>query len=357
MRKRISQIMKIIPRKRIDVTYVVEPANWAIKSEGSNIVREAQYLEQHIRMKTSSRPYLINSKIIHFGSQFMFQNWLKFVSKDSKIIVTYFHGKLGENRLIDENLNFLISNQEAVERVIVSFAEMADRLQNYGLNPERLVKIPIGVPTNVFTISDNRTNLKEIRKKLGIPENIFLIGSFQKDGMGWGDGLDPKIVKGPDILVDTLKIVAGKSNVMVLITGPARGYVKNRLKALGIRYVHVFAKSESELVELYQILDLYIITSRDEGGPKGLLEALSTGCPVVTTPVGLATDIILANEFLTITSGFDANEIADRVMEIMHKPITNRDRLLLRSSTIDFDFRRIAELHLNKVYIPILSKG
>ena len=48
---------------------------------------------------------------------------------------------------------------------------------------------------------------------------------------------------------------------------------------------------------LYKILflDFYLVTSREEGGPMGLLESLSTGIKVITTNVGMAPDFIDKN--------------------------------------------------------------
>ena len=40
-----------------------------------------------------------------------------------------------------------------------------------------------------------------------IDQNKILIGSFQKDGDGWGDGNVPKLIKGPDLFLKTIKIL------------------------------------------------------------------------------------------------------------------------------------------------------
>ena len=42
----------------------------------------------------------------------------------------------------------------------------------------------------------------------------------------------------------------------------------------------------------YSALDIYVITSRIEGGPVPLLESMACGTPVVTTPVGMAREFV-----------------------------------------------------------------
>ena len=44
--------------------------------------------------------------------------------------------------------------------------------------------------------------------------------------------------------------------------------------------------------DLYNILDLYIVSSRIEGGPQAIMEAAYTKTPIVSTDVGVASEIL-----------------------------------------------------------------
>jgi glycosyltransferase involved in cell wall biosynthesis len=46
--------------------------------------------------------------------------------------------------------------------------------------------------------------------------------------------------------------------------------------------------------ECYQALDAYVVSSRDEGGPKAVLEAMACGVPLITTRVGQAVDLVVS---------------------------------------------------------------
>ena len=46
-----------------------------------------------------------------------------------------------------------------------------------------------------------------------------------------------------------------------------------------------------KLNKLYNILDLYIVSSRIEGGPQAILESSITKTPILSTDVGVASEI------------------------------------------------------------------
>ena len=177
-------------------------------------------------------------------------------------------------------------------KVITASSLIEERLLKWGVPQKKMVKIPLGVNTRLFNLPSSFQR-KSIRKILGISKECVVIGSFQKDGLGWKDGLDPKFIKGPDLFVSTLKLLSSWGYpVYALLTGPARGYVKRELEKSGIPYFHTYPKNHHDLISLYHALDLYLITSREEGGPMGLLESIACGTPVASTNVGMASDII-----------------------------------------------------------------
>ena len=47
-----------------------------------------------------------------------------------------------------------------------------------------------------------------------------------------------------------------------------------------------------KLNKLYNILDLYIVSSRIEGGPQAILESSITKTPILSTDVGVASEIL-----------------------------------------------------------------
>jgi glycosyltransferase involved in cell wall biosynthesis len=149
------------------------------------------------------------------------------------------------------------------------------------------------------------------RARLGLPETAFVVGSFSKDGVGMGEGLEPKLVKGPDVLLDALSRLRGRvPQLQLLLSAPARGYVKAGLERLGVPYRHAPVRAYRELSPLYHACDVCLAASRQEGGPKSVLEAMASGVPVVTTRVGQAGELVSHGENGFLVEVEDAEGLA-----------------------------------------------
>ena len=58
---------------------------------------------------------------------------------------------------------------------------------------------------------------------------------------------------------------------------------------------------------LYNILDLYLVTSRIEGGPQAIIEAGITKTPILSTDVGVAGEILHKDSIFDIHTFENAN--------------------------------------------------
>ena len=246
---------------------------------------------------------------IFFASQFFLTNddWLNLLPH--RIGFSYFHGlpRTGDEGFDDVYCG-LQKHHEKLSRVQVSHTEMRDAVLQSGIAPSKVFMIPIGINLNYFPYR-NAEMKKMARLELGVPHSAFVVGSFQKDGVGWGDGMEPKLIKGPDVFVETMKrLKTDIPELYVMLSGPARGYVKKGLAAAGIPYLHNYLRSYPDIARLFQAIDLYVVASRQEGGPKAVLESMATGVPLVTTRVGQAMDLVKhgGNAWMTAVEDVDA---------------------------------------------------
>jgi glycosyltransferase involved in cell wall biosynthesis len=245
--------------------------------------------------------------------------WLE---SSHRLGLSYFHGRPGTPGYpeFDEAFDTLRRHAQRVDRVQVTHAEMHDLVLEAGVDPARVFRIPIGVDLAHFPLSREGARARA-RATLGLPESAFLVGSFQKDGVGLGEGTEPKLVKGPDVLVATLERLSRSiPELTVLLTGLARGYVRRELEQRGIPHRHVLLGSREELARAYHALDAYLVTSRQEGGPKAVLEAMATGVPLVTTRVGQAPELVADGENGLLADVDDVDALGGAVERVYADP-------------------------------------
>ena len=210
-----------------------------------------------------------------------------------RLALAYMHGRPGTpgNPEFDAAHEALRRRPDRIARAQVTHDEMRELVLSAGVAEERVHRIRLGIDLESFPLVDDGRR-RVAREALGLPESAFVVGSFQKDGVGWGEGLEPKTIKGPDVLVRVLERLREVApELVVLLTGRSRGYVLRELDRRGIPARHVLADTRPELARAYHALDLYLVTSRQEGGPKAALETAAAGVPLVTTRVGQAQEL------------------------------------------------------------------
>ena len=175
-------------------------------------------------------------------------------------------------------------------------AEQVRRLTN-----KKIVSIPFWVDSDIWFEIKDKVGL---RKKYGFSNNDYIVGSFQRDTEG-SDLISPKLIKGPDILFKILQKISKKNpNLIVLLSGKRRNYLINKFNENNINYKYLEMVNLEELNELYNIIDLYIVSSRIEGGPQAIMEASIIKTPIVSTDVGIASEVLSKESIFSDESNF-----------------------------------------------------
>ena len=279
--------LNILTSRAYDLFYVVENADWSIRWDGKYITENLNQ-QKLLRSKVIVDDIGIRNKIIHYGSEntLIGKSGIKRLDATNKAVVTWFHVSPG-----DERTKYVPALNKIAAKVHTSCQITKRELISWGLKEDKIAVIPLGVDLGLFRPPTGNEKVA-LRKKFNIPDGKIVIGSFQKDGNGWGEGLEPKMIKGPDVFCDVVAGLNKKFDIHVLLTGPARGYVKRRLTEQGISFTHQYLDRYEKIAEYYRALDLYIVASRAEGGPKSILESMASGIPVVSSEVGMAPDAI-----------------------------------------------------------------
>jgi glycosyltransferase involved in cell wall biosynthesis len=153
------------------------------------------------------------------------------------------------------------------------------------------------------------------------------------------------------------KVVKRFRNARFVISGKGLSNEVEKLRVhaqkLGVKDNIVFTGyfPDSKLPRLYNAADVFAFSTFYENLPFAVLEALSSGLPVVTTNVGGIPEMIDSGKNGFLVQPFNARELADRILYFLEHPAASSEMALAARKTIEdrFDWRLIVEKVL-KVY-------
>jgi len=183
-----------------------------------------------------------------------------------------------ERSLRTFHLNRLLKKADMV--ISVSH-ELKDLIYRIGVHSERIHVIPNGVDTSLFYPMVQ----KDCRDRLGLnPEEkiVLAVGSLI-----YGKGFDRLIAIWPDLIA---RYQAAKL-LIIGAAGTGGGRAKQLRAMVATRDLEdcvtfIGHVQHAKLSLWYNAADLFCLSSRTEGSPNVLNEALACGCPVVATDVG-----------------------------------------------------------------------
>ena len=149
---------------------------------------------------------------------------------------------------------------------------LADRVKESYLKDYQVKVVPNAVDIEVF----KSKNKNSIREKYGIPIRkkiiLCLAADFEDER------------KGIKYFFESLKYITTK-NWMVVTAGKVVNYDKIKEVDFEIRQMG-YIKDKNEISDIYNIADIFCISSLDDNFPTTVLEALACGVPVVGFRVG-----------------------------------------------------------------------
>lgn len=251
--------------------------------------------------------------------------WNKLLTMPFKIFNTFFKKKIIATITND------LSHQETMAKKLIdkvdifvyASSKQKNVLEKLGVTSEKLIFNPFYVDENIFNKLD--ITKQEICNMLNIDyqviENKVLIGSFQRDSLG-SDLTQPKWQKDPDMLINIMKLL-DKNKYLLLLAGPRRHYVVEQCIKYNINYLflgdedYIINKKDDLLINnleitdmpyLYNLINIYVVSSKSEGGPKAIPESLLCKTKVISTDVGFASDL-LDKQYIFTSSEDAVNKI------------------------------------------------
>lgn len=237
------------------------------------------------------------------------------------------------------------------DKIISSSQKTADLLLSKGVARENIKIIPVGIDTDIYNPD---LDVSEIKKKLKFQDykNIILTVA----------GIIPH--KGQEFLIRAIPDVLQRyPDTLFLIVGPIRSETYYNelielIKDLNIEgNVRIFPEvTDAELYNYYQIADIYVQPSLEEGFCISILEAMSFGKPVIGTKTGAIPEFIQKSGAGILIDSESPEQICKAITTILLNPHKTRKMgTQARNYVVEnYSWREVAE-HTLDLYNNILK--
>jgi glycosyltransferase involved in cell wall biosynthesis len=271
-------------RPRLRVLFVVDFLYWVTATIARQICRTNAWIEPTLCswgvlreiLDLNGGVYPGEVDIVHFLTPHIASDLMQAFRPTTPCVVAVHHVE-------DERSVAPVSDADAVMTVC---RQWHDALLERGVPPDKCVMVPNGVDSHLFVPASSPERTK-IRRKFGIPPECFCVGFSGKRSS------DTYKRKGTDTLVAAISALQHLENIGLVVVGPGWSDLIGDLQSRGIACFYMpFLVDRSAVASFYKALDAYWVTSRIEGGPIPLLEAMSSGVACISSPVGVALEAI-----------------------------------------------------------------
>jgi glycosyltransferase involved in cell wall biosynthesis len=223
--------------------------------------------------------------------------------------------------------------------IAVSDFTRRELLQYYKVKADKIRVIHNGVDTRKFQPA---TDKRKAKQELGFnPDDIAVLSVGRLYAR-----------KGLFTLIESMPAVVRRfPHAKFIISGKGQSNEMKKLVAhaqkLGVNDNIVFTGyyPDRKLPRLYQAADVFAFSTFYENLPFAVLEALSTGLPVVTTRVGGIPEMIESGKNGFLVQPFNSREMSDRILYLLEHPAVASEMAFLARKTIleRFDWRLIVK--------------
>lgn len=207
----------------------------------------------------------------------------------------------------------------AKRRVAYRWASRATHMVAVSHDLQRFLEERIGIPHDRITVIHNGVDMvpktssdqvRQLRSEFGIGEDEFVLGIV--------GSLYP--VKGHAYLFKALRTVLSQHpgvKLLVIGQGELEQTLKQQVADLRIEKAVSFLGLRNDVPRLLPALDLFVLPSLSEGLSIALLEAMSTGVPVLASKVGGNPEIVIDGETGYLVPPEQSEELAVHIMKLL----------------------------------------
>jgi len=237
------------------------------------------------------------------------------------ILVHTFHGHILHGYFSRGTTGLFLAIERHLGRLSTKILTVSEgqRVELLGLQigtPNTVDVMPLGLELDRFLHPDLRRG--EIRQQFGASPDTALVGIVAR--------LVP-IKDHGTFLAAAADLCRRRSNIRFLVVGDGelRSTLERQAGALGLGACVHFLGWRRDLEPIYADLDLVVLSSRNEGTPACLIEAMAAGLPVVATRVGGVPDLVVDEKTGSLVPPGDPGALSRAIEALLCDPDRRRE--------------------------------
>ena len=198
-------------------------------------------------------------------------------------------------------------------------------IQNSKISPNKVTVLPQGIDTLKYT-SPSIDLKQKLKQQFGLQDDTPVVLFCARVVIG----------KGIDTLMKVWVEIHKKiPNAKLFVVGGGLYELLTELKELSKKLdnsIEVIGEVDNPQ-EYYQVADVYIFPSRQEGLPTTLIEAMSSGLPAVVSDIGGCEDLTFNDKTGYRVNSEDTKGFIDRTVQLLENPKLRRQ---FSKNAVDF---------------------
>jgi len=185
-------------------------------------------------------------------------------------------------------------------QVVANSGAAAARLELERVPRRKIAVIPNGLDVRLYAA----------HAPTGYPRRVIVVANLRPE-------------KGHDVLIEAAANVLLRfpdTHFDVVGDGPERWRLVERTRALGIEHAFTFLGHRDDVPACLAAADIFVLPSRSEACPNGLLEAMAAGLPIVASAVGGIVELMADNRTGLLVPPDNPPALCRGICELMANP-------------------------------------
>ena len=197
------------------------------------------------------------------------------------------------------------------DQVLIVSDSMRKAVSRFGVEENKIIWVKNAIDSNYFRKGAERSF--RLKDQLGIPRDAIVVGAVgrlnaEKDYPNFLGAAKILLAERPDLYFT----ITGK--------GPLEENLQDLVLSMGLAKRVLLLGHFHDVRQVYEMMDVYVLSSTREGLPNTVLEAMAMEVPIVATDVDGVCEAVVHDREALLVPARDPNRLAEGIRSMLDDP-------------------------------------